>query len=224
VSVARGHSTSSTTRGDPIGRAFELRQLETDIAVFSMRLFLAADLSDATRAAIDEVASQIRLALPEGRTAPRLVWIAPDAAHVTLRFIGEVDEATLAAVASVLSTATLTPPFDVTWQPIGTFPPGRRPRVVWLGPTGGRDELVTLAVRVDGLLHRVIGSREGRPFAPHVTLARVKDAGPGIDWPRLLADVRSPATVTRVDHVTLYQSHLGPKGSTYTVRIRTRLQ
>lgn len=189
-----------------------------------MRLFLAADLSAATRAAFDEAASQLRQALPEGRTAPRLVWVPPHAAHVTLRFIGEIGDATLPAIETALGSAISQPPFEVIWQPLGTFPAGRRPRVVWMGALEGREALVALAARIDEPLDGVIGERQGRAFAPHVTIARVKNAARGVDWARVVAGIRSRATVTHVDHVTLYQSHLGSKGSTYTVRLRIPLQ
>ena len=189
-----------------------------------MRLFIAADLSDATRVAFDEAASQLRNALPDGRTAPRLVWVPAHAAHVTLRFIGEVGDSTLRAIESALGSAISQPPFDVIWQPLGTFPTGRRPRVVWMGALDGREALVALAARIDQQLDGVIGAREGRAFAPHLTIARVKDAAHGVDWPRVVAEIRSRATMTRVDHLTLYQSHAGPKGSTYTVRLRIPLQ
>jgi 2'-5' RNA ligase len=189
-----------------------------------MRLFIAADLSESTRAAFDDAASQVRAALPGAPAGPRLTWVSPPAAHVTLRFIGEVGDAVLPAIESALMPAVAQEPFEVTWQPIGTFPAGRRPRVVWMGALDGGDGLVTLAARIDESLRGVLSKREGRPFAPHITIARVKDAGRGVDWRRVVAGVRSRATVTHVDHVTLYQSHVGPKGSTYTVRLRIPLQ
>ena len=189
-----------------------------------MRLFIAADLGEATRHVFDEAASQLRKALSEERTAPRLVWVPPHAAHVTLRFIGEVGDATLPAIEAALGSAISQQPFDVTWQPLGTFPSGRRPRVVWMGALEGREALIALAARVDEQLDGVIAGREGRAFAPPVTIARVRDAAHGIDWSRVVAGVCPRATVTHVDHVTLYQSHLGPKGSTYTVLLRIPLQ
>jgi 2'-5' RNA ligase len=189
-----------------------------------MRLFIAADLSDATRRGFEDAASQVRSALPTGPTAPRLVWVDARAAHVTLRFIGEVEDETLPAIEAALGRAISSPPFEVTWQSLGTFPDGRRPRVVWLGAGEGGDALVRLAATVDDRLCGVIEPREGRPFTPHVTIARVKDAGRGVDWARVIAGVWLAPTVTRVDRVTLYQSRTGPKGSTYTVRLRIPLQ
>jgi 2'-5' RNA ligase len=93
-----------------------------------------------------------------------------------------------------------------------------------MGATAGDAELVTLAGRLDAQLEGVIARREGRAFAPHVTIARVKDAGRGIDWAALVAGATPPATITDVDHVTLYESHIGSKGSTYTVRLRLPLR
>jgi RNA 2',3'-cyclic 3'-phosphodiesterase len=169
------------------------------------------------------VSSRLRAALSRERGTPRLVWVPGHAAHVTLRFIGEVPDTTLTAIEAALGPGIAHPPFPVTWQTVGMFPPGRRPRVVWMGATAGHAGLVTLAARLDTQLESVIARREGRRLTPHVTVARVKDAGQGIDWPRVVADATPRATVTDVDHVTLYQSHLSEKGSTYTVRLRVPL-
>jgi 2'-5' RNA ligase len=189
-----------------------------------MRLFIAADLSDATRRGVEDAGSQIRSALPTGPTAPRLVWVNAAAAHVTLRFIGEVRDEALPTIEAAIGRDFESPPFEVCWQSLGTFPGGRRPRVVWIGAGEGSDALIRLAATIDDRLRGVVEPREGRMFAPHVTIARVKEAGRGVDWARIIAGVRLAPSVTRVDHVTLYQSRTGPKGSTYTVRLRIPLQ
>ncbi|MGH9176602.1 MAG: RNA 2',3'-cyclic phosphodiesterase [Vicinamibacterales bacterium] len=186
-----------------------------------MRLFVAADLSDETRAQVRSVRDQLEPLL-RGRRAARVTWVRGQAAHVTLRFIGERSDQDAAAIASALMTGFAVASCDARWDRLGTFPAGRRPRVVWIGATAGADALANLARLVAARLEPVIGPGETPPFNAHVTIGRVRDPGK-IAWPEALTRVTLEPTITYVDHVTLYRSHLSPKGSTYTELCRAPL-
>ena len=103
------------------------------------------------------------------------------------------------------------------------FPPRGAPRVIWLGSAGEMTPLQHLAARVHDRVDAIVGAGESKPFRPHVTLARVKDPGRRVDWAGALGAITVVRTITHVDSVTLYESHTGPRGSTYTVRMRTPL-
>ena len=104
---------------------------------------------------------------------------------------------------------------------LGVFPPTGLPRVLWIGIADGAESL--------GIVHRLLAERlgvadrgEDRPFHAHVTLARVR--GRMASLGDVLREVdNSVGTPTRVDHITLYESHLSPGGPRYEPLVRTRL-
>lgn len=189
----------------------------------NVRLFVAADIDDATRAGIRSAREQLLRALPAAAGAPRVTWVAEQSAHVTVRFVGEVSDPVAAAIAAALAPPLACAPFDVRWHRLSTFPAGRSPRVVWLGAVGGIEPFVELARLVGDRLDPLLGPGEARPFTPHVTIGRVKDPGRRVDWPAILSRVHIEPTMTRVNHVTLYRSRTSPKGATYTEVSRTAL-
>jgi RNA 2',3'-cyclic 3'-phosphodiesterase len=189
-----------------------------------MRLFVAADISDKTRVALRSVRESIAPKIAAARVAPRVSWVKEEAAHVTLRFIGNVADDIGAAIVAALAAPFDLRPFRVQWETIGTFPRGRSPRVVWMGATDGAEKLATLAGLVASRLDIILGPGEDRPFKPHLTVGRIKEPGRHVDWPRILAAASPGPTTTRVNHVTLYQSRLSPKGPTYTAMLKTPLR
>ena len=146
---------------------------------------------------------------------PRITWVAPGAAHVTLRFLGHVPDDMLSTIQGAL-TAIRVAPFEVRWETVGTFGGLRNPRVIWVAPTLGTDQLKSLAEQVNTQLDPVVGPGESRPFKPHLTFGRVREAGRRVDWAQALAAVRWTPTVSLVDRIVLYESRLSPKGPTYT--------
>src|SRR6266568_527239 len=131
------------------------------------RLFVAIDLPDDVRRELD----QLREPLPGAH------WVPVEQLHLTLRFIGEVDDATLLAVKEGLAGVSGAP-FPLAVQGVGHFPPGKHPRVLWVGLDAGpllgelqRD--IETAVQAAGL------PAEERPFSPHITLARLRETPAG---------------------------------------------
>jgi RNA 2',3'-cyclic 3'-phosphodiesterase len=188
-----------------------------------MRLFVAADISDDTRREFRRVREQLEPRLAAARVPPRLVWVADEAAHVTLRFIGQAADDQVARIESALAIPIEQAAFALSWRTLGTFPSGRSPRVVWLGTSDEVAPSRGLAAIVNARLDPIVGAAEDRPYTPHVTLARVKDPGRGVEWSKALAGVAVEPTVSRVEHITLYESRVTSRGSTYTVRMRTPL-
>jgi 2'-5' RNA ligase len=188
-----------------------------------MRLFVAADISEAVRAELRRLRTIVDAALASARKPPRLTWVNPDVAHVTLRFLGEVAEDNAARLLHALGTRLPLPSFDVCWDRSGAFPGLRSPRILWIGATAGSDMLSNLARLINERVDPVMGPGESRPFTPHLTLARVREAGKGIDWRALLAQAQPAPTTMRVDKIVLYHSRVSPKGPTYTALQSTAL-
>ncbi len=181
-----------------------------------MRLFVAAELDDGVRTRAAEVAATLRAASDsEGRR--RVSWVAPEHLHFTLRFIGEADAAATRRIVQQLARPFDLAPFEVTIAGAGTFPPSGPPRVVWVGVGEGGSALSALARAVSERLDVAGLPRDDRPFRAHLTLGRVKSAT-GPRFCEALAAAREAVVGRcRIDHVTLFESLLSPRGSTYTV-------
>jgi 2'-5' RNA ligase len=195
-----------------------------------VRLFVAADIDDHTRAQLPPVRDAIEAAVAHAGVPPRVTWVRAELAHVTLRFIGEVPDAVGDNAAAALGRGFEIPPFEIRWTHLGTFPPAGRPaqdgharrrprnfpKVIWIGAASGQESLARLARLVNERLMPIVGAGDTRPFKAHLTIGRVRDPGRGVDWSDALAQARLEPTTTLVDHVTMYQSNLSPKGPTYT--------
>ena len=142
----------------------------------------------------------------------------PEAIHLTLKFLGNIEETRVLAVTEKLQeVASSSPPFGLRIRNLGVFPRPSQPRVVWVGIDAG-DELAELQRKVETSLESLGFDREDRPFKPHLTLARIKSRR-GIA--RLLDFLdQNRATVDLgelfVRDYHLFQSELKPQGAVYT--------
>lgn len=188
-----------------------------------MRLFVAVDLSDDLKSRVADLQQQLRRTLAHSASTARMTWVAADRFHLTLRFIGEIAEAPAASIVTALAMPFPESPFDLSLGGVGMFPTSGRPRVLWLGVTEGLDPLRRLALEAERRLSAAGLAAESRPLAPHLTLARFRDAGTMDDRVRLERLRAAPAGRCRVECVTVYQSRLSPKGPTYVAEARAPL-
>lgn len=173
----------------------------------AIRAFFAIELGDAARRAAAELARWLREA-PGGEGVR---WVRPEALHVTLRFLGDVDPARAAPLASRarLELAALSP-FVLRLGPAELFPTPRRPRVVALGLEPAAP-LEALAAAVERAVVAEGFAPEPRAFRPHLTLGRVRDRR----FPSVAA-APLPAQELAVRESILFRSELSPGGSRYT--------
>jgi 2'-5' RNA ligase len=188
-----------------------------------MRLFIAVDVNDEVRAEMRRVRLAIEAALTASRRTPRVTWVSPAVAHVTLRFVGEVGDAAAAALVAAFAVRFEIPVFELRWQGLGAFPAGRSPRTLWIGAAAGEAAMAQLASEVESRVAPIVGAGDARAFRGHLTLGRVRDAGRGVDWPTILAAIPCGPATQKVDTVTLYRSQLSPRGPTYTALKRALL-
>ena len=140
-------------------------------------------------------------------------WIDPANMHVTLRFIGDIDEGAADDVDASLATIEA-PAFDLRLSGFGSFGSERRMRAVWAGIEPS-PVLVHLHDKVESAVVRAGFPPEGRKFSPHVTLARLKGTSPTQvrDFVETQDDLA--ATPFPVRHFTLFKSHLSHSGASY---------
>ena len=127
------------------------------------RLFVAIDLPEDLRKTVSDI----------GRDLPGARRVPTEQLHLTLRFIGEVGDETLTAVRSALAGISGMP-FPLTLRGVGHFPPGRHPRVLWVGIEESAP-LLELQKKVELALIDAGIPPEERKFSPHLTLARLKE-------------------------------------------------
>jgi 2'-5' RNA ligase len=147
--------------------------------------------------------------------APEARWARVEGLHVTLKFLGEVNESKLPEIKAALSILNASP-FDVGFQSVGFFPNARSARVFWIGVQPD-EALPQLAAAIDHTLEEQGFAREQRPYSPHLTLARAGAPGSLRGLAPLLEHEGPPqfGTMTAREFF-LFQSHLGKGGSRYT--------
>jgi RNA 2',3'-cyclic 3'-phosphodiesterase len=188
------------------------------------RVFIAIDIGDAVRREVSRVVSTLTGKLEAAKTPPKVVWVKPDALHVTIKFIGEVEPREVERLQALLAPPIELEPFELEWRGVGTFPNHKHPRALWLGVINGAAPLAQVEAEVS---RRLAGANavelDDRAFLPHLTIGRVKMAGAGVDWPKILQAVEVKRVASIVDRVTLYRSELSQRGPHYTGLVSARL-
>jgi len=176
-----------------------------------MRAFVAIDLADEIRAALAREQSRLQTACGRDRD---LRWTRPEGLHLTLKFLGAVENERVASVMAALRALERFDPFKVEVEGFGFFPDARRPRVLWVG-VEAPPALSELAARVETALEGLGFAREGRPFKPHLTLARFErpHAAPALTS----AIEHSPGSfgAFEVSEFFLFESRRRPGGAEY---------
>jgi RNA 2',3'-cyclic 3'-phosphodiesterase len=184
------------------------------------RTFIAVEISDDIRN--NTVALQEALA----KTGATVKWVEPENLHVSLLFLGEVDDRELHAVCrAVKEVAATEPPFPLRVSGVGAFPTPRRPKILWAGITDGAGELKRLYERLEAkLLELGCYRKEERGYTPHLTLGRVKGEADGFALaPELAKRLAWDGGRTVVDEVVVFASVLEKDGPVYTVLGRGEL-
>ncbi len=180
-----------------------------------LRLFVAIELPPAVREALRSA----QAGLKEARIPVR--WVAPEGAHLTLKFLGPTRPEQVPAISAALVDAVRAHrPLELETAELGCFPHVRAPRVVWLGLAGAVQALGALRDDVERLIAPLGFPTEQRPFSPHLTLGRTsKDATrqeAARIGQRITATHAPPVIHWRVGSISLMRSDLGPAGARYT--------
>lgn len=178
----------------------------------TIRLFIAIDLPEMVKDVLAETAVQMSKNMPNRAVR----WVGREQMHLTLRFLGDTAVSQLPDLQQELGQlAARQRPFALRLNGVGAFPNPKRPRVVWAGLAGDLAPLQTMQAALEDRVVALGWVREQRPFSPHLTLGRVKDAGQvrGLNW-----NVKLEAVGFGVTAVQLVQSELRPSGAIYTVR------
>jgi RNA 2',3'-cyclic 3'-phosphodiesterase len=144
-------------------------------------------------------------------------WVREAGFHLTLKFLGEVDASHIGSIASgMLATAQRYDPFSLTLCGVGVFPHESNPRVLWVGIEDGKGLVTQLQQTLEAELVQIGYPPDDRPFAPHLTLARLKRV---TRRGELLSALKTHHRIILgqldVNHIELIESQLHPSGARY---------
>jgi 2'-5' RNA ligase len=143
-------------------------------------------------------------------------WVAPANFHLTIKFLGSIDEALVGSIEKALKRQLrLFPRFTISAKGLGVFPGPKRPRVLWVGLNS--DRLIALASRVESALEPLGFAAESRPFTPHLTIGRWREVNVASEsLGRQFENWKAyDFGASHVACVKLIQSVLKPEGATY---------
>jgi RNA 2',3'-cyclic 3'-phosphodiesterase len=191
----------------------------------SMRLFIGIELPEPLRHAAAAAAGQLRRAVEAGAPAAAIRWVAPASLHITVWFLGRIDDEPAERLFEILRPSLETPGFRMTVADAGAFPSSGAPRALWLGVAAGGDALGAIHRELAERLHPLGFEPERRPYSPHLTVARLKDVAraDAAALRRALQDLGIAPAAADIGRVTLFRSEPLAGGSRYTPVLRVPL-
>jgi len=177
----------------------------------NIRLFIALELSMKQKEEIALLQEKLKLF----NSAVR--WVQMKNLHLTLKFLGEIDEALIDEIKSIMNDLVKgIEPFDFSFKDLGFFPSYSSARVIWLGIHKGLENLRELGIALDKELAKIGIAREKRAFQPHLTLGRPRKS---LNNEILLnMETLAKGFVTeqsRASGISLFRSELTRKGAVY---------
>lgn len=183
-----------------------------------MRSFVAIELPVSIQSVLSDIQRDFK------KSGADIRWVRPENVHLTLKFLGTIEESMVRNITNVLQKASGDySTFTLTLSGAGAFPNARAPRVVWVG-TEENDMLFDLQRDIEEGLASLGFERERRKFAAHLTLGRFKSARGKHALMKTLETYREREMGTlEVGSISLMKSDLGPAGAKYTRIAEVRL-
>ncbi|HEY8561401.1 MAG TPA: RNA 2',3'-cyclic phosphodiesterase [Pyrinomonadaceae bacterium] len=178
------------------------------------RIFVAADISDEARrraaAYIEELRGEFRQV--------RVGWDKPEKLHLTLKFLGNSDDAQIKEVENIVAgIAAETARFKLRIGETGIFPNARSPRVLWINVKDEAGNLARINDRLEAACEKIGFEREKRKYVPHLTIGRVREPNRAKDLARAHLGTKFEPVGVEISEIVIYESKLLPTGSVYSV-------
>ena len=178
-----------------------------------MRAFIAIPLSQQVKDKIEAAQDRLRKADADVR------WVRPANIHITLKFLGNIEDTIIPAVKSSLSSILKSAfRFELEIKEINAFPNLAFPRTIWAGIGQGQKECMALQKDIEQAMEKLGIESEARPFSAHLTLGRIrsdKNRQQLIDTLKKEKDF-DPKTKVSAGKIVLFQSLLNSEGPIYT--------
>lgn len=182
-----------------------------------MRTFIAIELPQKIINSLAAIQNRLK------NTQGDVKWVSPENIHLTLKFLGEVDDKKIEKIIQVLEdTAKDNNSFFIRLSDLGAFPKINFPRVIWVGIDRGDNETKGIVISLEEKLQKLGIPKEKRPFSSHITIGRVRS---GLNREKLVKELNILQEKNLLQEnlefltakVTLFKSTLTPKGPIYEI-------
>lgn len=184
----------------------------------NVRIFIAIDIPNSIKAEIAKLQKELR------SSHTSISWTRPQNLHLTLKFLGEISENSLAQVErAVEEAASVFQIFSLNLDGVGVFPQFRKPRVLWIGLGGEINTLITLAERIEDSLLQCGFAPEKHPFQPHLTIGRFRYPHHSQSIIARAHEYGFPALPFEVAEIVIMRSRLHSSGAEHTPIYKIKL-
>jgi len=181
-----------------------------------MRTFIAIELPKEIRDSLANLQDKLK------STGADVKWVEPNNIHLTLKFLGEIDDQKLDKITSILENiAKDKSSFHSCISSIGAFPRISSPRAIWVGIDKGNNETKEITKQLEEKIEKSGIPKEDRPFSSHITIGRTRSA---LNLQKLAQELKTlennlgiKVAEFDVTKITLFKSTLTPKGPIYEV-------
>lgn len=178
-----------------------------------MRTFIAIELPEAIRTILSRLQDELK------QTQADVKWVKPENIHLTLKFLGEIEQDLVKKINSILDEIVQErSSFSLYLSNLGAFPKLQYPRVIWIGITNDK-AVIEIAKDIEKEMIKIGLPAESRPFSTHITLGRVRS---GLNRRALIEkleflnkNLSTPRPEFKVCSLTLFKSSLTPHGPIY---------
>jgi len=176
------------------------------------RLFVGINISHLLKDVITMTSSMIEC------EKKAIKWNTGTNLHITLSFIGNVDQAVIPDIINKIKSLYLTEPFKISIEKTGVFPNVIYPKVFWLGIEEGKHYLEGLHNSLNKILDKYIISKSQEIYVPHITIGRSTSIlnYKNLNIQNFLNTLYTPIAIN-VNSIGLYESKLQPEGPIYTL-------
>jgi 2'-5' RNA ligase len=186
----------------------------------SWRVFCAIELPESVRRYVLRHIAHLQETVPHAKAS----WARDSSLHLTLKFLGEIAKTSVAHLSQAASRAGAgVHPFVIRFEQTGKFPAHGQPRVLWVGINDPSAQLAELHARLEEESAKVGFARETRPFRPHLTLARLRDAENARALAAAHKQIEFEPVEIEVSELLVIRSELSSEGSKYTIVSRHSL-
>ncbi len=187
-----------------------------------MRAFIAIDLPKEIKDYLSLLEAKLK------QSEADVKWVAPINIHLTLKFLGDIDEKKISQIIQILEEISLKQTqFILELSSIGAFPNIKSPRIIWIGVTTGNSEVKQIVANLETRIEKIGIAKENKPFTSHVTIGRVKS---NLNREKLTQSLTIITTESNnesqfvVKKLILFKSTLTPKGPIYEAVKETSLK
>lgn len=180
-----------------------------------MRAFIAIDPPQEIKNYLADIQTKLK------KSNADVKWVKPQNIHLTLKFLGEIDDTKLHKIIDILNGISLNHAgFFMRTAHVGAFPRIQSPRVIWVGIDKGNDRITSIVHELEEKIEKIGLPKEEKSFSSHITIGRTKSSLNREKLSGLLNNAAHEGLATNfpeffVPNIILFKSVLTPQGPVY---------